>query len=163
MLLVVLAGGADVIGRTYLERGNPVVVLVSWVGKGPRNVLIRRESGELVVRPFRGLRRPAGYLYRGQPGLAETNAAILADRLSPEVPAGLPDTPETTAARRDALEQAVFGPFAPCGTPGAYRRHLRRGEQPDGACRAAESASRTQRRSAQRARRRAARRKASAA
>lgn len=26
---------------------------------GPRNVLIRREDGTLVVRPFRGLRRPA--------------------------------------------------------------------------------------------------------
>lgn len=37
------------IGRTYLERGRPV--------GGPRNVLIRRETGELVVRPFRGLRR----------------------------------------------------------------------------------------------------------
>jgi acetyl esterase len=48
-----------VIGRTYLERGRPVVVLVRWgKGGGPRNVLIRRENGELVVRPFRGLRKP---------------------------------------------------------------------------------------------------------
>ena len=46
------------IGRTYLERGRPVVVLVRWSGKGPRNVLIRREDGRLVVRPFRGLRLP---------------------------------------------------------------------------------------------------------
>lgn len=47
------------IGRTYLERGEPVVVLVRWgPGGGPRNVLIRREDGSLVVRPFRGLRRP---------------------------------------------------------------------------------------------------------
>jgi acetyl esterase len=46
-----------VIGRTYLERGRPVVILKRWTGKGPRNVLIRREDGELVVRPFRGLRR----------------------------------------------------------------------------------------------------------
>lgn len=45
------------IGRTYLERGHPVVVLCRWNGRGPRNVLIRRESGDLVVRPFRGLRR----------------------------------------------------------------------------------------------------------
>lgn len=66
------------IGRTYLERGQPVVVLKRW-GKnnagfcepigpfddcswsdrgGPRNVLIKRSSGELVVRPFRGLRKP---------------------------------------------------------------------------------------------------------
>ncbi len=47
------------IGRTYLERGQPVVVLVRWgKGGGPRNVLIQRASGERVVRPFRGLRKP---------------------------------------------------------------------------------------------------------
>ena len=45
------------IGRTYLERGRPVTVVVRWAGKGPRNVLIRREDGQLVVRPFRGLRK----------------------------------------------------------------------------------------------------------
>lgn len=45
------------IGRRYLERGEPVVVLVRWVGRGPRNVLVRRADGSLVVRPFRGLRR----------------------------------------------------------------------------------------------------------
>ena len=33
-------------------------VLIWWAGRGPRNVLIRRGDGELVVRPFRGLRRP---------------------------------------------------------------------------------------------------------
>ncbi|MEV5408584.1 hypothetical protein AB0K60_07075 [Thermopolyspora sp. NPDC052614] len=73
----------SMIGRTYLERGRPVVVPASWGppirpgdrpgpriapatpsgpaipahGTGPRNVLIRRAGGELVVRPFRGLRR----------------------------------------------------------------------------------------------------------
>lgn len=48
------------IGRTYLERGCPVVVLARWgEGGGPRNVLIERADGELVVRPFRGLRRPS--------------------------------------------------------------------------------------------------------
>lgn len=48
------------IGRVYLERGRPVTVLARWgKGGGPRNVLLRRASGELVVRPFRGLRRPA--------------------------------------------------------------------------------------------------------
>ncbi|SNS80611.1 hypothetical protein [Actinomadura mexicana] len=47
------------IGRTYLKRGRPVVVLTRWGrGRGPRNVLIERETGERVVRPFRGLRRP---------------------------------------------------------------------------------------------------------
>jgi hypothetical protein len=50
-----------VIGRTYLERGRPVVVLIRWgTGGGPRNVLIRREDGTEVVRPFRGLRVPRG-------------------------------------------------------------------------------------------------------
>ena len=67
------------IGRVYLEKGRPVTVLVRWAGLrigdvelsgllrvrwpdraprgGPRNVLIRREDGTKVVRPFRGLRR----------------------------------------------------------------------------------------------------------
>ena len=63
------------IGRTYLERGRPVTVLVRWYARrgappdrgpvvwlhpprrAPRNVLVRRETGELAVRPFRGLRR----------------------------------------------------------------------------------------------------------
>jgi hypothetical protein len=56
------------IGRTYLERGSPVVVLAKWAGKGPRNVLIERQSGELVVRPFRGLRT-------SQPGVTGTGPA----------------------------------------------------------------------------------------
>lgn len=49
------------IGKTYLERGRPVVVLCRWTGKeAVRNVLIRRKGGVLVVRPFRGLRLPPG-------------------------------------------------------------------------------------------------------
>ena len=48
------------IGRTYLEGGRPVTVLARWNGKGPRNVLVRREDGSHVVRPFRGLRRDVG-------------------------------------------------------------------------------------------------------
>lgn len=70
-------------GRTYLERGKPVIVMRQWrartapeftqrdgwqfvlgdLGKkrsGPRNVLIMREDGEMVIRPFRGLRRYDG-------------------------------------------------------------------------------------------------------
>lgn len=50
-------------GRTYLERGRPVTVLVQWRrGRpaGPRNVLIQREDGSKVVRPFRGLRKVPG-------------------------------------------------------------------------------------------------------
>ena len=45
------------IGKIYLERGKPVTVLVRWNGKGPRNVLIKRQDGSKVVRPFRGLRK----------------------------------------------------------------------------------------------------------
>jgi hypothetical protein len=45
--------------RVYFERGRPVEVIIWWAGPGPHNVLIRRESGHLVVRPFRGLRRLA--------------------------------------------------------------------------------------------------------
>jgi acetyl esterase len=49
------------VGRTYLERGQPVTVLVRWgPGGGPRNVLIEREDGRKVVRPFRGLRKLPG-------------------------------------------------------------------------------------------------------
>lgn len=49
---------AGLIGRTYLQRGEPVTVLVQWGrGGGPRNVLIRCADGTLVVRPFRGLRK----------------------------------------------------------------------------------------------------------
>lgn len=64
--------------RRYLERGEPVEVVTRfalpskkrplppnppWLlwaqpPKGtPRNVAIRRSTGEIVVRPFRGLRR----------------------------------------------------------------------------------------------------------
>jgi hypothetical protein len=56
-------------GRTHFEvgrviratrpelEGQPVVVLVRWNGKGPRNVWIRRSDGTETIRPFRGLRR----------------------------------------------------------------------------------------------------------
>ena len=37
------------IGRTYLERGQPVTVLARWNGKGPRNVLIERADGATLV------------------------------------------------------------------------------------------------------------------
>jgi acetyl esterase len=73
------------IGETYYERGRPVIVRVAWRSRtpevehpilmnkltldffrrkdplparsGPRNVVIEREDGSLVVRPFRGLRK----------------------------------------------------------------------------------------------------------
>ena len=48
-----------IVGRTYLERDHPVTVLTQWgPGGGPRNVLVRRDDGTEVVRPFRGLRKP---------------------------------------------------------------------------------------------------------
>jgi acetyl esterase len=48
----------SIVGRTYLERGKPVVILIQWgPGGGPRNVKIRRADGTEVVRPFRGLRK----------------------------------------------------------------------------------------------------------
>jgi acetyl esterase len=49
-----------IVGRTYLERGQPVVVRCQWRSGArgtPRNVLVERAGGTLVVRPFRGLRR----------------------------------------------------------------------------------------------------------
>jgi hypothetical protein len=50
------------VGRFYLERGRLVLLLCRWGPGGPRNVAILRESGEVVVRPFRGLRRlPEGW------------------------------------------------------------------------------------------------------
>ena len=61
-------------GSTYLELGEPVVVVIQWrqIPKAerldlpglealrswtPRNVLILRADGMRVVRPFRGLRK----------------------------------------------------------------------------------------------------------
>ncbi|GEP12141.1 hypothetical protein [Methylobacterium gnaphalii] len=49
------------IGRTYLERGKPAVVLIRWADKGMRKVLIEHESGEHVVRSFRGLRKTPSF------------------------------------------------------------------------------------------------------
>jgi hypothetical protein len=50
---------SGLVGRTYLERGKPVVILIRWgPGGGQRNVLVQREDGTRVVRPFRGLRKP---------------------------------------------------------------------------------------------------------
>ncbi|MEU3452119.1 hypothetical protein ABZ671_00550 [Micromonospora sp. NPDC006766] len=63
-------------GTTYLLRGEPVTAVIAWRQQRgterldcgphlalspwtPKNVLIRHEDGTEVVRPFRGLRRPA--------------------------------------------------------------------------------------------------------
>jgi len=69
----VSGGGPDrgsMAGRSYLEGGRPVVVLLSARRRAlpnppgittrplaPLNVLVRRPDGTLAVRPFRGLRR----------------------------------------------------------------------------------------------------------
>lgn len=75
---------SSIVGKLYLERGERVTVVAAWGGgttwaeqvaangtayafnltwhgrrpaRGPRNVLIHRHAtGELVIRPFRGLR-----------------------------------------------------------------------------------------------------------
>lgn len=50
------------IGKTYLLRGVPVVVLARWAKNAPkgvpRNVLVKLPNGRFSVRPFRGLRLP---------------------------------------------------------------------------------------------------------
>jgi hypothetical protein len=65
---------AGMVGRRYLERGQPVTVLARWAHRpatedagiiwhrpprknAPRNVLIERADGTRTVRPFRGLRK----------------------------------------------------------------------------------------------------------
>ena len=70
------SGAGSIVGSVYLERGEPVTVLARWTRQppaaasgsmiwlesprsAPRNVLVRRTGdNSLVVRPFRGLRRP---------------------------------------------------------------------------------------------------------
>jgi acetyl esterase len=52
-----LAALRQVMGMSRRERGEPVVTLIRWSGKDPRNVLVERADGTRVVRPFRGLRR----------------------------------------------------------------------------------------------------------
>lgn len=47
----------SMVGKRYMEKGKPVLVLTQWSGPGPRNVLIERQDGTKVVRPFRGLRK----------------------------------------------------------------------------------------------------------
>ncbi len=47
------------VGKRYLEAGEPVTVLAQWRGTGcPRNVLVRDAKGNTKVRPARGLRLP---------------------------------------------------------------------------------------------------------
>lgn len=59
-----------------------------------------------------------------------------------------------TAPQRELLLKRTRGtkPLAPCGTPSAYTRHVRRGEPIDDACRAAHTAQRAADTAARRAR-----------
>lgn len=52
-------------------------MLVQSSGPGPRNVLVRREDGALVVRPARGLRRAVARTYAS--GTADGAKALLAE------------------------------------------------------------------------------------
>jgi hypothetical protein len=71
-----VAKSSGIVGRRYLERGEPVTVLTQWkhstgdpaamaavlwcgtpAATGPTNVEIERGDGTRVVRPFHGLRR----------------------------------------------------------------------------------------------------------
>lgn len=53
---VYLEGG--MVGKVYLEKGEPVTVLAQWRGKGcPRNVVVGDTRGDTKVRPSRGLKR----------------------------------------------------------------------------------------------------------
>jgi hypothetical protein len=43
------------VGKTYLERGKPVIVLARWgKGGGRCNVLIQSQDGTSVIKSFRG-------------------------------------------------------------------------------------------------------------
>ncbi len=51
-------GGQNLVGRTYLLAGAPVVVLIAWApGAAVKNVMLRLAGGSVTIRPFRGLRR----------------------------------------------------------------------------------------------------------
>lgn len=76
-----------VTGRVCLERGSPVTVLTRWgPGGGLRNVLIQRKDGDLVVRPFRGLRSVRapriGSMCTGYGGLDLAVASVLGGTLA---------------------------------------------------------------------------------
>lgn len=85
-----------IVGRVYLERGQPVTVLTAWkqIPKAerlnlhglealktatPRNVLIERANGTRVVRPFRGLRKVSPVA----PAVPEASPPVLAGTRQP--------------------------------------------------------------------------------
>ena len=64
-----LVGGSRLVGRRYYLRDREVEILIGWgPGATMRNVAIRfRDTGEITVRPFRGLTlRPRGGRKPGQ-------------------------------------------------------------------------------------------------
>jgi acetyl esterase len=74
---------SGIVGRTYYERDQPVVVLIQWgSGGGPRNVLIERADGSTIVRPFRGLRRNPSTHERGRSTMLDEQDPELLDALT---------------------------------------------------------------------------------
>lgn len=81
------------IGRLYVEDGQPVMVLARFDHRGlgqrhrsPRNVLLHRLLDDtLVVRPFRGLRRHPSQMHRlrGWPAVSVDGVWVWADTLQP--------------------------------------------------------------------------------
>jgi len=73
--------------KTMYEHGNPVDVLIkpTWgpgtpkVRLGRMNCLIRRQNGELVVRPFRGLRRTMSNKPKTLKGIDDPSKNVIRD------------------------------------------------------------------------------------
>lgn len=92
------------VGRTYLERGRPVVVVARWAGKGLRNVWIRREDGTQDVRPFRGLRKTSAGAIATSPvsaGGENGSGPVAADEGGPDVSTSPGPAPRSTTPARD--------------------------------------------------------------
>jgi hypothetical protein len=72
---------------------------------GPRNVLIRRRDGSLVVRPFRGLRRPKGSAGERQPRSSPPSPSTTRRPLSQRRLAALVGVKQKTSTMRNALSR----------------------------------------------------------
>lgn len=126
-------GGARLVGRVYLERGEPVTVTTAWgPGARIRNVRIRRADGTTTVRPFRGLRRAGATLVSSNPGTQHRpNGHAMPDRSADHRPPPANVNPTAraaafvaecvdlglTAEQATTLGQKYFGwPAAPAPT-----------------------------------------------
>lgn len=119
------------IGRTYLERGAPVVVKARWgPGGGPRNVLVQRggqDGWRSVVRPFRGLRCSPG-----QVGPWRDPVASLLAVLDGTKPAAVATVPEGSLIEAMVVRGTGLPWFR-----GKLSLYVARGEAEMGALRAA--------------------------